>query len=1246
MMDQKDYSGEERELRDQSRVEVEEYLQAAKELEAARALEEAEFIPTDRDELDEEDETLEDSPGVEIQDAPIHLIADESARRSYWQAQGLVELEQANFATALEQGDMIHQRSAYYRLAIYHGRTINILRSALENGNQPLAQAAMRNLATLHRVMMEMHRAAPHHVPVALLLDRRGRDQFARDLVMRALQESASPLDLDEILQRVNDLDVMGVARSTIQRRLKDLVASGYVETTQERPWRYLSSPRTYTEMDLDLPGFYALVGKEIYPRMEQAGFQGLSDVQGRQVSFRKAFCDITGFDENSAALFVDLVETVLEGRVLDASPWSYNDLIGSPYPRPYQYESYAVFRGYGYHGQLVEAPTGSGKTMIGMMCIQDWLRTLKAGQSILILVPTSNYLQQWSGELCYKPIGLRLSPEMVFAGTPNQLERFQKRTGNHPAILLMTYTALSQAGSAIGKGGFDVDSIEMFLQGANVQYVILDEVHKVAENLKSVSSDVIRLMLGWLQDGSLRGLIGFTGTAEAYRSRFARLGLQLVYSIPIDELIAAGFVAPFAELGAPFSYSQRERQIRNLLDRYKEYTSSFMDLVGGKQLRTWFAEIPMEERLSIGHDILNMYQARKDWKTELPKRLAGWEMAAPASSGDEGLKLTETKIVTIVQINRKWSDQDMVREAGVDQAAFKALVDEINHLRAQLAELIYLPSTVKRLQMPGFATRFDLEGLLHTFSQAMNQAERNEIVKDGLSTNIVGLYDSLREWSRRVGEGRVETIKAIIEAERATRSVDGAIIFDTARRIDWKNGTAMPGYEGLGGLYAQLLGDERFSPYAVLSSEQYLPYNQQDPLPERISAFIEQEMMLGDSAKAMFDLVTQGLDLPTAASEDLRQRWEALIGRYIPTLGNVHAARPGDFSRLVLHPMRKRIRAMGPGLAVERLLSRLDLRNIHLADLVNTFFDYAIIARYFRQAKVAELEQVSGARQKFFVIPMPGGNRKLLMYDLTSRIVDAESLPINMIVVSGWARTGWNVITPNLLVDATATRDVTAWQQLRGRAIRARRTWTNDCYRLIMALIGSQMHGLLEQEEMPEDVTDIMEQLAQKPQEAALDSRLQSLLDQVVPLGLRENIKADGLAGISAVERRQIAIDLMRRFNKVTHIYELVKAFGSTSQVEYDRAERVWQRSPHIAAKHEHETAVNLFTGQKLTGDGHAPLAYVQDPRSDLPVDLQEHLQQVIVGRDDVIVSGWLQVGMALDRFTPDSSDIPLDGD
>ena len=335
-----------------------------------------------------------------------------------------------------------------------------------------------------------------------------------------------------QIVQRVNDLDVVGVRLGTVKRHLQDLEAGGYVERASHRPVHYVRTGRPYTEMDVNAPSLRALLGAEIYDRCQNAGYSGLSDIAGRQTAFRTTFRDLTGVAEATAVIFVDLVQTLLEDSADTTGPWNFNDLVGSPYPRPYQYEAYAVFRGYGYQGQLVEAPTGSGKTMIGMMCIQDWLKDLRSGQSILVLVPTSNYQQQWTGELCYKPIGLRLSPEMVFSGTPNQLERFQNRTGSHPAILLMTYTALAQAGTAVGKGGFDIDSIEMFLQGANVQYVILDEVHKVAENLRSVSSEVTRLMLDWLEDGSVRGLIGFTGTAEAYRARFARLGLQLVYSI------------------------------------------------------------------------------------------------------------------------------------------------------------------------------------------------------------------------------------------------------------------------------------------------------------------------------------------------------------------------------------------------------------------------------------------------------------------------------------------------------------------------------------------------------------------------------------------------------------------------------------------------------------------------------------------------------------------------------------------
>ena len=155
---------------------------------------------------------------------------------------------------------------------------------------------------------------------------------------------------------------------------------------------------------------------------------------------------------------------------------------------------------------------------------------------------------------------------------------------------------------------------------------------------------------------------------------------------------------------------------------------------------------------------------------------------------------------------------------------SFASLWAESMIFAPELVELIYLPISLKRLQMPGFSAQFDVDALRQAFTEATSQAARTEAVKDGLATTIVGLYEGLSEWYRRVGEGRVETIKAVIEAERATRDVSGIIIFDNARRINWKKGLAAPGYEGASGLYAQLLGDERFTPYAVLPTNNTCP--------------------------------------------------------------------------------------------------------------------------------------------------------------------------------------------------------------------------------------------------------------------------------------------------------------------------------------------------------------------------------------------------------------------------------------
>jgi superfamily II DNA or RNA helicase len=1142
-------------------------------------------------------------------------------RRQYWQAQSLAEMALAEFNEAVRTGDLATQRREFYILANYYGRTLRILRTALNSGKEPLAQAALQNLITLHRPLAKMHSESPSSIPLALSLDRQGRDDLVRDLVVRVLNESPEPLKPEIVIERVNHLDILGTIRKgTVKRHLKNLVDSGFALRKQGL---FSRSKRAYSELDLDALSLRAMTGPELYEKFRDAGFINLYEVDARQGIFREQFLAITGFDDPSSTdLFVNATAALLHSLAEETSPWHHNDLLGSSFPRPYQYEAYAVFRGFGYQGQVVESPTGSGKTMIGMMCIQDWLHTLSAGQSILILVPTKNYQQQWIGELCYKPIGLRLSPEVVFSGTPVQLERFQKRTGNHPAILIMTYTSLSQTGSAVGKGGFDADSIEIFLQEANVQYVVLDEVHKVVEDMKSISAAVTGLLVEWLRDTSIRGLIGFSGTAESYRSRFERLGLDLAHNIPLDDLIAYGFVAPFAEFGAPFAYSARERQVRNLLDNYKEHLRNYFNLLGPGRLRQLFSEVPLQDRVAIGRDLLGMYRGRANVDEVLSKRLTDWEKGR-----SDFLSLLEAKLVTILQIALGFSDAELVSRLDGDHATFDIIRQELEEIRQQLTGLIYSPDTVEQLRKSGFATTLDTDALLQLSTDNFSIAARIKQAKSLISNTIVGQYEGLSGWFRRVGEGRVETIKAVIEAERAVRPISGIIVFDNARQISWREGLVAPGYQGVGGLFAQMLGDERFTPVAVLSGEMYLAYEDEDPLPSQIAEFVEEELMRGEVAEAIFGLTMQGVDLSDDNAALLQKQFDQLIDDYISTLINIHARRPGDFRKRVLNPLRRTVRQMKLGSDGQRLLMRLDLRNVHLVGLVHTFFDYALIAKRFRQARIAELEQVSGARQKFFVVTMISGSRKQLMYDLTSRIVDDESLGINLIIVSTWARTGWNVIKPNVLIDATATRDVTAWQQLRGRAIRALRTWNNDCYRLILLLTGNRSLGFSDEDELPEDVARAFEEVSHAGEHKdQVDARIRALLEEIATPDLLRRIEEKGINSLAVEERNQLAITLMRHRNKVTHIYELLKAYGSTIQLIYDRPLRKWRRRDNIALKHENEISVQPFTGEKMTGAGHAPMLYAKDPRSDLPATLQKRIQESIGGADEVIVAGWME--------------------
>ncbi|MDP9026023.1 MAG: DEAD/DEAH box helicase family protein, partial [Actinomycetota bacterium] len=949
--------------------------------------------------------------------------------------------------------------------------------------------------------------------------------------------------------------------------------------------------------------------------RFDAAGFRALGDVAARQDELAHLLAELSGFGSATAVLLATVASVVsdqLDDR-LGGARWRHADLAGSAYPRPYQREAQAIFKGFGYGGQVIEAPTGSGKTMIGMLCIQDWLRSLAEGQSILVLVPTVSYQQQWLGELCHKPLGLRLAPHLVATGTPSSIETTQRRTGITPCIMIMTYAALAQLGSGVGKGGFDRDSIEIFLQGGNVQYVIFDEVHKVVEDLRGVSADVTRVLTEWVQDKSLRGAVGFSGTAAPYRSRFAALGLQLVHVMPAAELIAYGFVAPFAEFAVPFAYSDREQRVRDLLDAYKDGMHGFIALVGSERLRALFAEVPLAERVGMARNLFNSYSGSTDRDGTLGARLKKWERG-----GD--ISLTELTLVAMVQMAHGWSDMDLLRAgsgAPTAEAQWETLVGQLQQIRAELATLVYLPTTVERLRRPGFSTTLDVSAIEQARGATSAAAVRAQAA-DALSTTICGLYLGIRDWYQRVGEGRVSTIKSIIGAERAVRPVHGVIVFDEGTRMPRRHGAAVPGYRGVPGLFAEMLGDPELRPFAVLSNEMYLPAGQDEPLTGLIADRIRSTIIRGELRDALLASVAVDTGLDPGDVESIAGWLDELL------TGDLVTTPPGGgrgVAGAVLAPLARRIRSARLGAPGLLAASRLSTRHQYVRDWSATVRQYLAICSAFDTAVPAELEQVSGRRQPFYAIRMGQGDRKQLMYDLTARIVDDPTLELNAVLVSSWARTGWNVITPNLLIDATATRDVIAWQQLRGRAMRAKRTWSNACHQLVLLLLSDPSHiegsarsgsEMAERPHLSEDMVGLLTELASGSGGSAHTAS--ALLG------------SGDVAALPKKEREDLVIDLMLSRNKVTHIYELIKAYGAGAQVRFDRTERSWQRIPSIEEKHQREFSVNPFSGTYGAGPAHAPMVFQGDPRKDVPAELRAGLTEQLQGRDDTILRGWLQ--------------------
>jgi len=123
----------------------------------------------------------------------------------------------------------------------------------------------------------------------------------------------------------------------------------------------------------------------------------------------------------------------------------------------------------------------------------------------------------------------------------------------------------------------------------------------------------------------------------------------------------------------------------------------------------------------------------------------------------------------------------------------------------------------------------------------------------------------------------------------------------------------------------------------------------------------------------------------------------------------------------------------------------------------------------------------------------------------------------------------------------------------------------------------------------------------------------------------LKTKLNSGKITKFSTTERMKLIIYLMLSQNKVAHIFEMVKASGSTRQVEYDKRTGIWRRKAAIAKKHREEPILPVPGSKRSRGKYIAPLIYSKDPTADTPTEIRSTLSNLLDGLDQDLLDDWV---------------------
>ncbi len=1219
--------------------------------------------------------------------------AEEQQLKYFWRTNKMYMRSVEAYRDALAQNDMLRGRVMLLNIRMLYDVLIEMHRMNSKVIPKPQTIDMEMRKEYVKDVLVEIleKSSIPLSIKEILREVQQGEEKFVLELLKaESIQFYLETLVEEEFIKKIERvIDLAPPPLPYIPAEITAAIPDIIFEYT------FAPDVKMYRREDIGREELSALFPPEIYKGLQENGFYRIEDVYGKLDELQKILLDDLHFELDMTTISIgilrerigreearpkevnlneqksliakrlkvkelqnkseetttgDVVErkekvaktTKVKKPKIDILKIPHQDIINSPIPRPYQLEAYYMFKGEKYNGNIIDSPTGSGKTLMGMMCIQDWTRKLRFNESILVLVPTQNYQSQWVDSICFNEIGLQISPSFVFSGTITQLENFIQKTREIPPIIILTYTSLAQV---LGAKTKKEKELRQLINWLGIRHVIFDEAHKIVEQEGSATNEVAKRLVKIFKGAHIENLIGFSGTAKAYEKDFKKLKLKLIYIVPEKELVMHGFVAPIAELGVTFAYSGREKAIRELHNELKMNMKQLWNYFGDNNLRREFQKIPMNDRLFICKELLGMYQSyRRDMVNEkLKSKFLDWS----PNREKRPLSLIDTNLVQTVQIYNSWSDISLAYNSQHANAA-REIVEETEQLVMRLEQLIRIPSLQKMIKSEKYGKRMPKRKTFYDIrKESKDRKETSKKVRKIMCSTMVGIYKTLDTWARtKIGEGRVGTFQSIINAEEEIRDVKGVVIFDTGRTIKVEDDTGIgsPGFSGVGGSFAQSLSTNilKYNPIAVQSSEMYISFNPEleKPLHIMMAEFVRNEVIVDKLTERIFMELIFELPFQEQLSNFMYLTFKELMSTYAKSLRKVYRARFSEFANKVFEPLGDFIDEMtvmddALNLSIKLLKDRIANPSIRIDNIVLKLYDYGIIARKIEFANKGVLQTATGDLVDYYYLKMPSGRQKQLIYDLVSDFLDSEELPIQLIFVSAWARTGWDVRTPDILIDATATRDVTAWQQLRGRAMRALESWTIDCYKTIAVLLGKAgtSNQIIEKLplEMQRNFQKIQKEFAPKKElTAEMIDLLDISIDESKLLSeekavLKAKVNEGSLDKLSSNERMKLIIYLMLSKNKVAHIFEMVKASGSTKQVEFNKKDGTWHRKAAIAKKHREEPILPVPGAKRRRGKYIAPLVYSKDPTKDTPAEVKSTLKNLLQGLDEDLLDNWV---------------------